>query len=168
MSFSRLSRAKLDPEDIGAIIEEMERDGPRGAAILGATLVEAAIGSLLLAKMRPLEGKDVDDLFGDMKPLSTLSAKIKVGYAFRLFGPLTRGDLEKIRGVRNAFAHASRLIDFSTHEVAQACLGLNCTTRFKTADARQAYTMSTKMLTSHMLMKFRDLGPIAPGYEPLD
>lgn len=167
-SLSKILSQPLDPEDVTAIIAEMDTDGPRGAAILGAVLVEESLRLLLVANMRCTNRATADSLFGPMKPLSSFSAKIDLGFALGHYGDRTKCDLHRVREIRNAFAHARRLIDFSTPEVAQVCDQLNVKSNFPTSNSRDGYIMACKLLATHMLMKHRDLGPILPGYAPLD
>jgi len=68
-----------------------------------------------------LEPDDLGKLFENAGPLATFYAKINFGFAFGLFGPKTRADLNWIRDIRNAFAHATTSISFQSPEVLEAC-----------------------------------------------
>jgi hypothetical protein len=50
-----------------------------------------------------------------------MAARNRMGAALGLYGPDTFKDLEKIRAVRNLFAHAPTLLGFDNKEIAQAC-----------------------------------------------
>lgn len=96
----------------------------RAAAIVGGTLVEAALEAAILSKFVPLDPKEErGDLFdGDKNgPLATFSARIRLGYAVGLYGPLTKEELECIKAVRNAFAHGALTLDFKTPDVVAIC-----------------------------------------------
>ena len=138
-------RQPLNPDDVRDIIAEMDNDGPRGAAVLGGVLVEETLRLLLLSQMVKLSRNEADSLFSPMGPLSSFSAKIAVGYAFRCYGPLTRDDLNTVRDVRNAFAHARRLINFDTKEVTQHCARLHCASSVAPATTRETFTMGVKL-----------------------
>jgi hypothetical protein len=64
--------------------------------------------------MRPsLNSDDIRRLFDYEGPIGSFSARIRVAYAFNLFGPETRDDLDLIRLIRNEFAHSGRPFGFS-------------------------------------------------------
>ncbi|MGM4967818.1 MltR family transcriptional regulator [Tardiphaga sp. 1201_B9_N1_1] len=63
----------------------------------------------------------VSGLFEGEAPLSSFSAKIKIGYALGLYGKIVRDDLDTIRTVRNAFAHSTVHLDFKTPAVSVVC-----------------------------------------------
>lgn len=54
-------------------------------------------------------------------PLSTFSAKIKMGYSLGLYNKLMRDELDLIRYIRNAFAHSWRKLDFESTAVVEGC-----------------------------------------------
>ena len=83
----------------------------RGTAILLATNLE---NSLQIA----IERKS-----GTARKHRTASfdAKIRRAYAMGLFGEGTKKNLDIIRVIRNAFAHAPRPVRFSTVEIKDAC-----------------------------------------------
>src|SRR5262249_32789380 len=92
----------------------------RGAALMLAANVETA---LLYAIKRTLVIKESQDweLFGYEGPIRTFAAKISIGYALDIFGPQTKANLDCIRHIRNAFAHAVIPITFQTKEVSDLC-----------------------------------------------
>lgn len=104
--------------DLEALEAELY-DGPdRGAAVVLASLVERSLERLLRNNMRK-EG--VSDLFQYGGPLGDFGSKIRIGYAFKLFGIETRKDLNIIRSLRNQFAHSRMPIEFATPVVKVCC-----------------------------------------------
>jgi hypothetical protein len=92
----------------------------RGAAILSATNTENGL-RYALARRLAVKGDSYNDLFGPDGPMHTFALKIRMGYALKIFGPETKGNLDIIRVVRNAFAHTSVPITFKTPAVQQLC-----------------------------------------------
>jgi hypothetical protein len=92
----------------------------RGAAILLATNVENALQGAILSilKTRPNRAKA---LFGVESPMGTFSNTVQMTYFMDIFGDETKLNLDIIRTVRNAFAHAKIPIKFETAEVKEAC-----------------------------------------------
>jgi len=105
-------------------IEEFQRQiahetNERGACILMATNVELALNH---AVFRVLDWDE--DTFGQLTsaegPAGTLSQKIHLGRALRIYGKETQHNLDHIRLIRNAFAHSHAPISFETKEVKDA------------------------------------------------
>jgi DNA-binding MltR family transcriptional regulator len=93
-------------------------------AVVGAAYVEQALKIAILSRLRPeLEDAEVDALFdGDQSgPLSTFLARTKLAYAMNIFGPITRKNLEHMRAIRNAFAHAATTLRFDDREISELC-----------------------------------------------
>jgi hypothetical protein len=106
------------------IAETNAEKNDRGAAILLATNVENALQAALLQMFRD-KPKRSQILFGGIKaPLGSFSSKIDVAYYLDVIGDEAKQNLDIIRTVRNAFAHAKIPIKFETEQVKRACLRL--------------------------------------------
>jgi hypothetical protein len=92
----------------------------RGAAILLATNVENALQGAI-TQIIEIEKGQHNKLFGLNAPLGSFANMITMAHAMRVFGNETRSNLDVIRRVRNAFAHAKLPIDFETPQIARAC-----------------------------------------------
>jgi hypothetical protein len=68
-----------------------------------------------------LEKRTAKGLFGTMGPLSSFSAKIDLGVLLGLYPEEVRGDLHRLREVRNQFAHEAAPRDFATPKIADHC-----------------------------------------------
>jgi hypothetical protein len=118
-----LSRAwPASKDEYERISHELETAHHRAAAIMASVSVENALEYALTFRFGSLANvSDVsmfEGLFRYPKPLSSFAAKIEIGYATGVYGLLTRDDLNTIRKIRNAFAHATIIIDFDTPEIA--------------------------------------------------
>lgn len=118
---SRAGRTILDTVvmvDYGTVLQFDDR----ALAIVDAASLERSMEILIQEKMRPLGKTEFSRLFVDGgAPLVSLSSKIVVGYALELFGARTRDELNRIRKIRNQFAHAAGLISFDTKSVKSEC-----------------------------------------------
>jgi len=92
----------------------------RGAAILLATNVENALQTAIVHLIEIKKGER-SKLFGANCPFSSLANKITVAYALEIFGDETKRNLDIIRSVRNAFAHAKQPITFETEQIKRVC-----------------------------------------------
>ena len=117
LSLSRLIRESPRLPEILLLHGELRTQHGRAAAIVACTLVESSLEGSLLSKMTTLTDAEIVNLFSREGPLSTFHGKILVAQALGIIGRSTKRDLETIKTVRNAFAHARRPIQFDTPEV---------------------------------------------------
>jgi hypothetical protein len=121
-SLKTFSRKPPSLAERTTILHEIHTLDDRSVAILAAVHLESSLEAAILTKMIPLPENEVNEIFsGDAAPLSTFSAKIRMAFAMGILGPQTRKDLNIIKNIRNAFAHAQRPVKFDTPEIATAC-----------------------------------------------
>jgi hypothetical protein len=95
-----------------------------------------------------------------------------MGYALGIYGPLTRKDLDTIRGVRNSFAHTALPIGFGDGEVIKKCKELTTPERlsldpdysgfgrpFDLDKARDRFIYATRSISIILLLRARDVRP---------
>jgi hypothetical protein len=121
-----LARRKITFKDINKYYATVHDMSDETAAVSSATLVERRLEELIASRMRKRMSKtDYAELFvGGMAPLSSFSSKIKVAYALGIVGKRGLLDLNKIKDIRNQFAHSFHSISFKTKAVAEACRNL--------------------------------------------
>ncbi len=121
-SLRKLTRNHPDKSKLFDVLETAWDDSnDMAAALMFGSLLESTLQQLILTKLTASAREREDKLFGARAPLREFSAKIEIGYALGLYGPLTYSDLDVVRDVRNAFAHTRQPIDFNTLEVANVC-----------------------------------------------
>jgi hypothetical protein len=108
-------------EDWDQIIDELEGVSDRSAAILISAHAEDALSALIVSRFKVQCVADLEALYDRDGALSSFFSKIHLGYVMGLYDAETKGDLEVIRRVRNAFAHAPRPISFRTAEIIDEC-----------------------------------------------
>jgi hypothetical protein len=102
------------PEQIEAMFIEMGSVSDRVAAVCCLAFLDDSLGAALAARFVRLGREWEDRIFGGANgPLSTFSAKIRLGYALAILGPATYKDLDIMRSVRNDFAHTAGPISFT-------------------------------------------------------
>jgi DNA-binding MltR family transcriptional regulator len=107
-----------------SIVEELEQQTDRGAAIIGAAFVENLLRQAVESRLRgdtAIEKRAANRLFGTTGPLSPFSAKIDLGLLLGLYREEVRGDLHRIREVRNQFAHDEEPRDFAYPKISEHC-----------------------------------------------
>ena len=109
----KLARAPAEIEQLERTYHEMFRTrNDRGAAILLGTFVEDALQQAM---------EQHDALFGSNSPLGNFANKIRVAFALDIIEPETFDNLNRIRVIRNAFAHSKIHISFKTKQVRDVC-----------------------------------------------
>jgi DNA-binding MltR family transcriptional regulator len=97
--------------------------------------------------MIPLNKTQIDSIFGVEGVLSSFSAKIKIAFALGFIDADLRNQFDKIREIRNAFAHSKSAIDFNTPSIRRACVGL-----LKTDDPTKIVPRALYSNTAYFLM----------------
>lgn len=94
----------------------------RALAIVAAVYVEDALQNAISTHLGPLSADKYDSLIftDEHAPLVGLSARIRMASALGILVEPFRQDLTLIRNIRNAFAHSSSEITFSTKAVRDA------------------------------------------------
>ena len=113
---------------LDAFSDELNDESPRGAAIVGAALLDERL-RVLLDQVMVADAKARKSLLGDDKdpygPLSSFSARIRAAYCFGLISKGEFEDLTRIHFIRNRFAHAQYGFSFDDPKVAKACGDMN-------------------------------------------
>ncbi len=92
-------------DEAGKIAAQLQKEGGRGAVLLGAARLDLACERLLKGIMHS-NPKGEDNLFDPDRALGTFSAKIALAYRLSLIDKDTEHALQMIRKVRNHFAHS--------------------------------------------------------------
>jgi hypothetical protein len=119
--------ASYIPDDLKAVLAELETETDRAVAIVGASLIEHYLENAIQFQLRPIDtdtakGKEERDrLYGVNGIFAGISAKIVGAYAMQMIGPTTRRDLEIINKIRNRFAHDMNPVTFDTDSIRARC-----------------------------------------------
>jgi DNA-binding MltR family transcriptional regulator len=116
--------AGLTFDELVDVLDELENDGPRGAVLLGCSLLDNIIKRILLSRMIQLTNDEDDRLFGGLGPLAGMSSRVAIAYAFGFIDKETKRHLDTIRKLRNRFGHAEKKIDFDDPEAVACCRSL--------------------------------------------
>jgi len=89
-----------------------DKKHPIAAAILGAVVVENLLETRLRDRLAPRADELWDKLTGENGALGTLHRKIQMARALRIIDDATQHNINIVKDIRNAFAHAKTSIDF--------------------------------------------------------
>jgi hypothetical protein len=115
-----LSRREATVDDMAEFIRQVHLESnDRGAALLEATNADIALTQAIY-KLLSVSDDLRDSLDKSGGPLETFSQRIVMGRVLRLYGDDTEYNLNLLRLIRNAFAHAHVPITFQSKEIAAA------------------------------------------------
>lgn len=112
------------PETVEQVLLHLHGRQDREAAIVGASLVESALQERLLRSFDSAAGGLEQCLFEDRGPLSDFNSKILVAQAFAVIPDRLAEDMQRIRKIRNCFAHARIDVGFDEPLIAKEVLEL--------------------------------------------
>jgi hypothetical protein len=123
VSLAELSKRDPTSGELTMSLWEMHNGSDRVAAILGSALVENEL--LHLLETRFWDEGDREALFHNKgAPLQTFSSRILISKALGLISSAMAAELNRVRAIRNMFAHALLSVDFAHPDVAAYCENL--------------------------------------------
>ena len=131
---------------------ELEKESDRGCVLVSAAFIESELTSLLLSFLVPQSAPANQDIFGLNGPLGTFSSKIKMAYACGLLEPSVRHDIDKIRSLRNEFAHLFEPMDFSTPEIKSRVLDLQLNRLSEETNTRSRFIQDVVMIAASLVL----------------
>jgi DNA-binding MltR family transcriptional regulator len=109
-----------DLKDFTAFLHEFQSETDRGAALVGAALIDQKLADTLRAFFVP--GKTAGELLdGGTAPLGTFSARIKAAHALGLIDAFELRECNLIRKIRNEFAHSVHGLAFADPTITVLC-----------------------------------------------
>jgi DNA-binding MltR family transcriptional regulator len=114
----QLIRKYPPPTELKAIIEGLSNEPDRSAAIIAAAILEGMLERMILHRLAVKDDPGlIGQLFTNRGPLSDLHSKILVARAFGFIGANAAADMNRIKAIRNVFAHAAHAVSFDTPEI---------------------------------------------------
>jgi mannitol operon repressor len=111
---------EADRKDFAAFLDEFQAETDRGAALVGAALLDQKLKDTLAAFFADRRvGAEL--LNGGNAPLGTLSARIKAALCLGLIDRHEFHECDLIRRIRNEFAHRTHGTTFSDPVIAAHC-----------------------------------------------
>ncbi|NTX07051.1 hypothetical protein [Myxococcus sp. CA040A] len=111
------------PDDVWRWSGLLEAETDRGTALVGAAFLEEKLGSLLGAFIID-DAKLEKALLEGTAPLGTFSARTKACEALGLLRHDTCRLIDRVRNIRNKFAHVSKDLTFESLEIRDSALSL--------------------------------------------
>lgn len=121
---AKKEKIPLDVHSLRKAVARFIKQADRGTALVAAAWLDDALQARIRAAFRPDKGT-ADDLFRPDGPLGSFSARIKLAYLLDLIEPTARKDLDRIRGIRNDFAHERKDLRFTSPSIRDRCRQLH-------------------------------------------
>ena len=109
-----------DIEDFARFLKEFQSESDRGAALVGAALLDQKLAETLRAFL--VENRVAKTLVeGANAPLGTLAARLQASFALGLIDEFEFREINRVRKVRNEFAHRAHGTTFSDPKIKGTC-----------------------------------------------
>jgi DNA-binding MltR family transcriptional regulator len=138
-----------DLDDFAAFAEEFQAETERGAALVGAAMIEEMLENMLLAFFAdPDVGTELLDPVGG-GPLSGMVARAKIALCLGLIDRCEYEECKTISKIRNAFAHWRHGTTFRHPKIAKLCAKLKMGIPTDPKESpRLLYTHSVSLIAS--------------------
>jgi hypothetical protein len=123
-SFRHLIKKPMSSKESLELVRAIPKMSDRVVVLVCGALIDRVLEETILARMTRMKRKYQKEIFEGRGPASGMWAKIRIAFALAIFGPKTFSELEKIREIRNVFAHAAHDVKFSTRRIAKHCSAL--------------------------------------------
>lgn len=141
-------------EDVSRLVEDLEKETDRGAALLGAAFLDDVLELVLRSAM--VDAPEViDKLIGGGRALESFGSRAHLAYLMGLLGPDIYADINLIREVRNDFAHRQPT-SFDSEEIRDKCKRLQCVSVFYTDEMctpQERFVVDIVLIANHLLVQ---------------
>jgi DNA-binding MltR family transcriptional regulator len=120
-----------------------------GIVIATAAILDNQLERALKRAMRPLSNNMYERLFDSFRPLSSFSSKIVMAYALGIISADLYEELEKIRQIRNQFAHSSGVLHLGSPEIESMFLTLKRPSTVSKTPA-EVFLACAKVIDDHL------------------
>jgi DNA-binding MltR family transcriptional regulator len=139
--------------DVARLVEDLQQETDRGAALVGAAFLDDVLDVTLRAVF--VEEPDaVNKLMGMGRPLESFGARTHLAYCLGLLGTDVYADINLIREIRNDFAHRHPT-SFEFPEIRTKCQKLKCLSVMLADDscsARERFIASVMVIANHLMI----------------
>jgi hypothetical protein len=146
----KLAKRRFDPDKAAEVINEINSGSHRSVAIVWGAIVEEALEDSLSRAMKHLTRPEKELLFERNGPLATFSSKIIIAYRIQILDKVQQSYLNRIRHVRNAFAHGLYELTFATKEVHDVCRLLSIAQSARLTDPKACYCIACLRLWTRL------------------
>jgi DNA-binding MltR family transcriptional regulator len=136
-TLKKYAREEPTTDEHDKVVAEVQGDSDRAMVVLMGSMVDGSLEYLIRDHMRDDDAPFLDSIFYGDGLLGSFSAKIRTAYALGLITADIREDLDTIREIRNACAHAKRPISFDLPQLKNVVERLNVVKAIRQDAAKQ-------------------------------
>ncbi|HEY1723602.1 MAG TPA: MltR family transcriptional regulator [Magnetospirillaceae bacterium] len=149
-------QAQMGVVELDAILKEIDSiENERAMVILAASMLEYFLAWLIQVTLENVVLKQFSEdqlnlLYENYGPLGVFDQKVKFAFALTLIREEVRDDLDRIRRMRNFFAHHPGPVSFNDNDVIQECANLKMW-KFSREDLEERKTAKGQFRTTVQL-----------------
>jgi len=128
----RKAATPLELQELSRVLLAIGGAQQRGSALLACAWLADSLGEALKTRLLP-DPQSLKILFTNRGALADFQPRIHLAYAIRLIEKDFRDELERIRDIRNEFAHLRDPVDFSDRSIRDRCQNLETARLFEEA-----------------------------------
>jgi DNA-binding MltR family transcriptional regulator len=140
-------------EDATRLVEDLQRETDRGAALLAAAFLDDVLELLLRAAFVD-DQEAINKLLSAGRPLESFGTRSHVAWCTGLLGQDIYADLNLIREIRNDYAHRHPT-SFEAVGIRDKCKRLKCVSVLVVDDectARHRFIASVALIANHLIL----------------
>jgi hypothetical protein len=121
-----LSRQLPTTAQFEELMQKLEGMDDRAAALILSAIIDNLLEYAIISRFVRLTKTKRDRIFRNpTAPLTSMSAKTTIAHAMGICGDEPRAQLDRIRSIRNTFAHAMLSVSFDDPTIAAECRKLD-------------------------------------------
>lgn len=110
----------IKSDDDKAILQEIEHQTDRGAALIATAYLEERLVDAIKARL--VQDKNIESaFFKGIGPLANFSARIDLGYLLGIYEKKAHRLFLTVKDIRNRFAHRAEPLEFTTQKINDLC-----------------------------------------------
>lgn len=153
-------------DDVARLVEDLQKETDRGAALLAAAFLDDVLDVMLRAVFVG-DPEAVNKIIGPGRPLESFGARAHLAYCVGLLGTDIYADINLIREIRNDFAHRHPTT-FEVAEIRQKCERLKCVGVMLPQDGcqcsgRERFTVNVVLIANHLMIAVSQMRHATPA-----
>jgi DNA-binding MltR family transcriptional regulator len=159
---------------MNAFLIEFQHESDRAAAVLGPALLDGLLKQLLASSV--VSSKKSRELLNTNRSLGSFGASVTAAVAQGVISTAEASDLDRLRKVRNTFAHQLHGLTFTDHGVADLCGQLACAQHAIAANRtfasdypqspRATFNLATALLAHYLRNRAKGIAPSEEAARP--
>jgi len=135
--------------DMESIADGLTEESDRGCVLVTISIIEKQLEDILRKRILG-SNKQLKELFTGFGPMSSFSAKIKLAYSFGIITSEASAELDRLKRIRNLFAHDPNLITFESKNIISMCESLEFALDVQSTTTRKRFISSQTAISTYL------------------